>query len=296
MNLPAQSSCFLIRTRALLIGVVVLVAYVYFYQGGGWNQNSRFDLVRAMVELGTLRIDAYRENTGDKAFANGHYYSDKAPGLALLAEPIAEATRPLLRAGEVDPDSARGLVAMSYVVTVFGVALPMAVACAVLFLIALQLGSDTSAAAFGALALGLATPMWAYFHAVLGTFACGGVLGVRVCICPEAMPQSKSHRGCTAGAGRRPDSGVGNGYGIPCGASGGDRCCSCCGVGLEGWVAATMAYVRGHCNWRVRLHCRAFDLSVSCLWLRVSAQLLVLPGWSISVDEAWLHGSDLSQD
>src|ERR1035441_10028711 len=200
MNLPAQSSCFLIRTRALLIGAVVLVAYVYFYQGGGWNQNSRFDLVRAMVELGTLRIDAYRENTGDKAFANGHYYSDKAPGLALLAEPIAEATRPLLRAGGVDPDSARGLAAMSYVVTVFGVALPMAVACAVLFLIALQLGSDTSAAAFGALALGLATPMWAYFHAVLGTFACGGVLGVRVCICPEATPESKSHRGCTAGA------------------------------------------------------------------------------------------------
>jgi hypothetical protein len=35
---------------------------------------------------------------------------------------------------------------MSYVVTVFGVALPMAVACAVLFLIALQLGSDTRVA------------------------------------------------------------------------------------------------------------------------------------------------------
>ena len=174
MNVPAQSS--LIRIRALLIGVVVLVAYVYFYQGGGWNQNSRFDLVRAMVELGTLRIDAYHENTGDKAFANGHYYSDKAPGLALLAEPIAEATRPLLRAGEVDPDSARGLVAMSYVVTVFGVALPMAVACAVLFLIALQLGSDTSAAAFGALALGLATPMWAYSTLFWGHSLAGACL------------------------------------------------------------------------------------------------------------------------
>src|SRR5208282_2345524 len=35
-------------------------------------------------------------------------------------------------------------------------------ACAVLFLIALRLGSDISAAAFGALSLGLATPMWAY--------------------------------------------------------------------------------------------------------------------------------------
>lgn len=294
MNVPTQSS--LIRIRALLIGAVVLVAYVYFYQGGGWNQNSRFDLVRAMVELGTLRIDAYHENTGDKAFANGHYYSDKAPGLALLAEPIAEATRPLLRAGGVDPDSARGLVAMSYVVTVFGVALPMAVACAVLFLIALQLGSDTSAAAFGALALGLATPMWAYStlfwgHSLAG--AClvfGFAFALRLC-------RNQSHTG---------DVLLGLAVGLTAGwatvteypAAPAAAIVAALAVGLvwEGWVAATMAYVRGHCNWRVRLHCRAFDLSVSCLWLRVSAQLLVLPGWSISVDEAWLHGSDLSQD
>ena len=164
------------RIRALLIAAVVLVSYAYFYQGGGWNQNSRFDLVRAVVEQGTLRIDAYHENTSDKAFANGHYYSDKAPGLALLAVPIAEVARPVLRAGGVDPASARGLVAMSYFVTVFGVALPMAVACAVLFLIALRLGSDVSAAAFGALALGLATPMWAYSTLFWGHSLAGACL------------------------------------------------------------------------------------------------------------------------
>src|SRR5271170_1396457 len=134
MNTSIENSHCWIRIRALLIGAVVLISYAYFYQGGGWNQNSRFDLVRAVMEQGTLRIDAYHENTDDKAFANGHYYSDKAPGLALLAVPIAGATRPLLRAAGVDPQSARGLVAMSYFVTVFGAALPMAMACAVLFL------------------------------------------------------------------------------------------------------------------------------------------------------------------
>jgi hypothetical protein len=176
MNASTQNSGSSIRIRALLIAAVVFISYAYFYQGGGWNQNSRFDLVRAIVEQGTLRIDAYHQNTDDKAFANGHYYSDKAPGLALLAVPIAKATRPLLRAAGVNPVSARGLVATSYLVTVFGVALPMAGACAVLFLIALWLGSDVGAAAFGALALGMATPMWAYATLFWGHALAGACL------------------------------------------------------------------------------------------------------------------------
>jgi hypothetical protein len=166
----------MIRMRALLIGAVVLVSYAYFYQAGGWNQNSRFDLVRAVIEQGTLRIDSYHENTEDKAFANGHYYSDKAPGLALVAVPIAEVTRFFLRVAGLDPASPRGLVAISYSVTLFGVALPMAMACVVLFLIALQLGSDVNAAAFGALALGLATPMWAYSTLFWGHSLAGACL------------------------------------------------------------------------------------------------------------------------
>ncbi|HXR15671.1 MAG TPA: hypothetical protein VN777_05610 [Terriglobales bacterium] len=176
MNVSLRNNCSSIRVRALLIGTVVLTSYAYFYQAGGWNQNSRFDLVRAVIERGTLRIDAYHENTEDKAVANGHYYSDKAPGLALLAIPVAEAARPLLRAARVDPASARGLVATSYFVTVFAVALPMAAACAVLFLIALQLGSSVNAAAFGALALGLATPMWAYSTLFWGHSPAGACL------------------------------------------------------------------------------------------------------------------------
>jgi hypothetical protein len=182
MNVSARKSCFWTRRRALLIFSVIFFSYAYFYEGGGWNQNSRFDLVRAIVEQGTLRIDDFHQNTEDKAFVNGHYYSDKAPGLALLAVPIAKAAQTLMPAAGIDPTSPRGLVDLSYCLTLFAVALPMAAACACLFWIAMQLGSSVSASAFAALALGLATPMWAYStlfwgHALAGAclvfaFAC----------------------------------------------------------------------------------------------------------------------------
>jgi len=38
------------RQHALLLGLVTFFSFVYFYEGGGWNQNSRFDLLRAIVE------------------------------------------------------------------------------------------------------------------------------------------------------------------------------------------------------------------------------------------------------
>lgn len=75
------------RRRVLLVALL-LFAYGFFQQQPSWNEYSRYDLVRALVEQGTTRIDAYHENTGDKAFYDGHWYSDKAPGSALLGVPV----------------------------------------------------------------------------------------------------------------------------------------------------------------------------------------------------------------
>ena len=176
-----------IRRRALLIGIVIFLSYAYFYEGGGWNQNSRFDMVRAILEQKTLSIDAYHENTQDKALSRGHYYSDKAPGLVMLALPAAAAARGVLAASGVDPGSPPGLVATSYAATVFAVALPTALSGACLFLIALQLGSPVNGAAFASLGMGLATPVWAYAtlfwgHALAGAclvFAFAAAVGLR---------------------------------------------------------------------------------------------------------------------
>ncbi|MBK9537294.1 MAG: hypothetical protein IPO12_00830 [Flavobacteriales bacterium] len=68
----------------------------------GLNANtvSRAAMVAAVVEQGTLRIDAYHELTDDKALIDGHYYSDKAPLPALLLIPVYA---PLVALGILGP-------------------------------------------------------------------------------------------------------------------------------------------------------------------------------------------------
>ena len=138
---------------ATLLGITSFLSFLYFYEGGGWNQNSRFDLVRAVIERHTLEIDAYHENTQDKAHFQGHYYSDKAPGVAFLAIPFAEAARWCMRRWGVDPESPRGEYALSYIVTAGAVALPTAFAVVCLFFLALRFGSDLAGASLASIVL-----------------------------------------------------------------------------------------------------------------------------------------------
>src|SRR5918995_9847 len=74
--------------RQLLLALALLLAYGFFIQMPAWNEYSRYDLVRAVVEEGRTTIDSFHMNTGDKAFKDGHYYSDKAPGTAILGIPV----------------------------------------------------------------------------------------------------------------------------------------------------------------------------------------------------------------
>ncbi len=48
-----------VRRVQLLIFSIAWVAFAYFHQGGGWNQNARFALVRAIVEEGRFSIDSH---------------------------------------------------------------------------------------------------------------------------------------------------------------------------------------------------------------------------------------------
>jgi hypothetical protein len=175
------------RKIAWLVAVLSFLSFIYFYEGGGWNQNSRFDLLRAIIEQHTLEIDAYQANTQDKAHFEGHYYSEKAPGVVFLAIPFALAARPLLQAVGVDPESPSGLVALSYLVTACTIALPTAVAAVCLFFLALKFGADVGGATFAGVAMSLATPLWAYAslfwaHALVGAcliFAFAAALKLR---------------------------------------------------------------------------------------------------------------------
>ncbi|MEZ4640043.1 MAG: hypothetical protein R2856_34645 [Caldilineaceae bacterium] len=57
------------------------------------NQNSRLNMVVAVVDDGSLRIDEYVSNTVDYAKVGDHYYSDKAPGEPSWAFPCTRAWR-----------------------------------------------------------------------------------------------------------------------------------------------------------------------------------------------------------
>lgn len=95
--------------REIIVALALLFCYGFFRQVPAWNEYSRYDLVRALVEDGTTRIDRYQENTGDKAFYNGHYYSDKAPGTAFIGVPaylLLAATFDVAGAGTPDPPTA----------------------------------------------------------------------------------------------------------------------------------------------------------------------------------------------
>lgn len=85
------------RRVAWLLFALLLASYAYFFpRWGDWNQDSRLSLVMAIVDRGTLYIDGYPENllpTGDYAVYNGHEYSTKPPGPALLGVPIYGVTR-----------------------------------------------------------------------------------------------------------------------------------------------------------------------------------------------------------
>jgi len=70
------------------IFLTFFLIYLYFVHWVGANENSRLALTKAIVDEGKLTIDSFYNFTGDRSYYQGHYYSDKEPGLSFLATPI----------------------------------------------------------------------------------------------------------------------------------------------------------------------------------------------------------------
>jgi hypothetical protein len=63
------------------------VAWVLVMHSMGWTQTSNYAQVRALAH-GQAEIDRWQWQTGDKAWYHGHFYSVKAPGLAMTVLPV----------------------------------------------------------------------------------------------------------------------------------------------------------------------------------------------------------------
>jgi hypothetical protein len=136
--------------------------YFYFYSGGGPNQGSRFNLDRAILEEGRVKTNSYYQNSEDRAHFRGNYYCDKAPGTSLTALPALVVTRPLMRLTGIVPESPGGLSLQMHIATWSAATLPAVLMCLCIYVWAVRRGSSRIGAAYSALALGLASPFWAY--------------------------------------------------------------------------------------------------------------------------------------
>lgn len=156
------------RARVAALGVALLASYLYFHDGGGWSQNSRFDLVLALIERHTVCIDAYHGNTGDRALYRGHYYCDKAPGTSFVALPAVLVVRGAMAALGTDVESPPAWARLLYIAEIAAARLPGVLGALCLWWLAYRFTGSEHAASVAALAFALGSPMWTYGSVLLG--------------------------------------------------------------------------------------------------------------------------------
>jgi hypothetical protein len=171
------------RGLAVLLCFSLLATYSLFLQWSSANITSRIAVTLSIVQDGTLSIDRFQGFTIDKAYFRGHFYSDKAPGLALMSVPIVYTTRiaseillsrdePVIAQGQLTPF----FTLYIYIATVLTSGLLTAAAASALFLTARGLGATPGAAILGALSYGVASPAFGWATAFFGHAAAGASL------------------------------------------------------------------------------------------------------------------------
>lgn len=136
--------------------------YAYFFQGGGDNQNSQFDAIRAIVERGTVDITPFAANTQDSGEHKGMIYSNKLPGLAFAAAPFYLAAYQLERLFGLDPASFAIMTFNAHWITFLVSGLPGALLLCVLFQHFRRQEASTYEAFFLASAFGMGSLLLPY--------------------------------------------------------------------------------------------------------------------------------------
>ncbi|MDX1971657.1 MAG: hypothetical protein SFY68_03900, partial [Candidatus Sumerlaeia bacterium] len=133
----------------------------------GWNVNTRLALVVAVVENGTFSIDGLHEEgapyfTMDKAFFEERFYSDKIFGVSLLALPLyAVLYHGLQLFGEFP-----SLGTTNFLLTLWAVKIPTAIALALLWYLLMQL----TAAPWRSLAVVMGALLGSLWHGYASIF------------------------------------------------------------------------------------------------------------------------------
>jgi hypothetical protein len=140
----------------IAVAATVFGCCAYFFQGGGWNQNSHYATTVALVERGTVLLDDVRASTGDLSSVGEHVTSNKAIGTSLAAIPAFLVAKVVTL-----PFANRGnqIIVQAYVTSLFTAGSALT-ALAVLLYHLLRRRLDAADAALVALATCLATPLF----------------------------------------------------------------------------------------------------------------------------------------
>lgn len=144
----------------------------------GWNVNTRLALVLAVVDHGTLSIDAYHESqhlfTMDKAIYEGRYYSDKIFGVSLLALPLYA----LMKWLAFLFNFTWPLQAIHYALRLFAVSVPAALSVVLMWMLMVRAGAPprralaaTAIAFFGSVWFGYSSLFMPYSTGIAATIA-----------------------------------------------------------------------------------------------------------------------------
>jgi hypothetical protein len=147
--------------EAILVFLMVIIGYGYFSTERDINSNSRLAFVKAFVDQGRFEIDSYQGAelyTNDMAYFNGHYYSDKAVGVAVLGIFAYYPVRWIYAHADVrlTPRLFREWLAF------LASSLPAALLAPFLYILLMQITASTSRSLFITLAISLGTTLYKY--------------------------------------------------------------------------------------------------------------------------------------
>lgn len=169
-----KSSRLRATPRWQTLGFMLLLSSGYVWHSPGPNEQTRLNLVYAIVFHGKLNVDEYRDNTIDMAFHSGHYYCDKAPGLSFVAVPAMWAIKPLWL--NVLPTKPMRFFMTVYLPRLFAVSVPSAVFGVLLYLFLRRAGVGERYGLGLVLAYGMGTLVLPYSALFYG-HQLGSILG-----------------------------------------------------------------------------------------------------------------------
>ena len=184
-----------------MLALTAFLTYASFIQDpGAGNVVSRIALTESITRHHQLTIDRYAKFTTDRAYRDGHFYSDKAPGLSFMALPAAVLLWTSSDRQRYARDSAAETFpsGLSYDRLVYAAGLStssllVALAVGALFLVTLRLWGSPWGAAFVAGAYGLASPTFAWATVFMG-HAPAGALSFLGFACFQTLERNLSSR------------------------------------------------------------------------------------------------------